>query len=273
MEPQEVQAIASRTINLVIGGLALLLGPVLMAIGSMIPADDAGTTGFAPSISAYYSYNFVTRNVFVGCMSAVGLLMLCYRGWYLKSAAIDRLIGLTGCVASLAIANLPCCEKLPPWYKWGHGTGAFVLFFSLAALLIFRFTDRTEDEDERTFFYWKTLRNLVYRVCGAGIIVTSVTSGILTRIQKMAGIEPKPDALLIVELVCLTLFGIGWLTKSRYLLGYRPSKGAFAYRRPWVEKLLIDNLPGFEAAALKRHRKSGTGVPSAPMHENERDAA
>ncbi|MCP6423627.1 hypothetical protein NL463_30405, partial [Klebsiella pneumoniae] len=78
-----------------------------------------------------------------------------------------------------------------------------------------------------------------YRLCGVGIIVTCAASALLTWIQKRASIEPSPTALLIVEMICLSLFGIGWLTKSRYLLGYRRSKAAFAYRREWVEKLLL----------------------------------
>ena len=255
MQRQEIQAIASRTVNLVIGGLALMLGPVLMLIGWFIP-PDCGPIGFAPSISAYYSYNFVTQNIFVGWMSAVGILMLCYRGWSLKSDGLDRAIGIAGCVASLTLANLPCCEALPAWYKWGHGAGATVLFGLLSALLIFRFTDGTQDEDEERFIYWKTLRNLVYRFCGVGIIVTGAASLFLTWIQKSASIEPWPTELLIVEMICLSLFGIGWLTKSRYLLGYRRSKAAFAYRREWVERLLITWLPGFKEATDRRLRKS-----------------
>jgi hypothetical protein len=260
MQRLETQALASRTLNLVIGGIALMLGPVLMLIGSFIP-PDAGPTGFAPSMSAYYSYNFVTRNVFVGGLSAVGVLMLCYRGWYFQSDLIDRVIGAAGFVAALAIANLPCCEPLPNWYSWGHGAGAITLFALLAALLLFRFTDRTDDDDESTFVYWKTLRNLVYRCCGAGIIITCAASAVLTWFQKRASIEPFPTALLVVEMICLSFFGLGWLTKSRYLLGYRRSKAAFAYRREWIEDLLIKHLPGFKEATERRLQKSGTGLP------------
>lgn len=126
----------------------------------------------------------------MGGMSAVGILMLCYRGWYFESDAIDRVIGVADCVAALTIANLPCCERLPYWYKWGHGAGAIALFVLLASLLLFRFTDRTEDTKE--------------------------------------------------------------------------SKAAFAYRRKWVEDLLITYLPGFKEATDRRLRKSGTGLTGGP---------
>lgn len=263
MSPQESQAIPSRTINLVIGGIALMLGPLLMAVGYVTPALH-GAQGIAPSISDYYCYNLVTRDIFVGMLSAVGVLMLCYRGWYFKSAVIDRVIGFAGCIAALAIANLPCCDTFPLIFNQGHFAGAALLFLLLAFMLIFRFTDRIDDRCEMKYPYWKALRNIAYRFCGFGILTVSIGGSAMIFLQKRAG-TPGAGALslLIVEMLCLTLFGLGWLAKSRYLLGYERDKAAFLYRREEWEAWMLKRFPSIKRAADRQMQKSGTGLPVA----------
>jgi hypothetical protein len=242
MKSQEIQGISSKTINLVIGGIALLLGPMLMVVGVLSHKLSPHEGLFARSISHYYCYNDVTGDIFVGSLSAVGMLMLCYRGWSQESNMFDRLIGGSGCIAALLIANLPCCSD----YKLvalGHGVAAGCLFLLLALMLIQRFTEVTGDEDELSHPMWKSFRNLFFKSCGYAMGVATLVALILIGIEWLIDKPFSFSVFFVLEQICLALFGLGWLAKSRYLFGYKYSKVNFLYWTVPRERLVMKLFP------------------------------
>jgi hypothetical protein len=228
-----VQGVSSRTINLVIGGIALLIGPVLMLIGHLTQNVVSSKPDIiANSISAYYHHNAITRDLFVGLMSCIGFLTLCYRGWNPNIVWVDRVIGASGCVAAMLVANVPCCGHRLDWI---HGGAAVFFIVLLAVMLMTRFTEKSGDVDETRHPEWKSIRNRFYRIFGCGMLVS-----LLPAILHMLNPELVGErAVLLTELGSLTFFGLGWLAKSRFLFGYQlEALGAF-HRTKAREDMLI----------------------------------
>jgi len=231
--PEAVQGVSARTINLVIGGIALLIGPVLMLIGHltqhMVPsAPDL----IASSISAYYHYNSITRDLFVGMMSCIGFLTLCYRGWHPDIVWVDRLIGASGCLAAMLVANVPCCNKTS--FDFVHGGAAAFFIVLLAVMLMTRFTENSGDADEALHARWKRIRNRIYTLLASGMLA-SLLPAVLHEAAKN---QVSEGAVLLTELGALTCFGLGWLAKSRFLFGYRPEALGILHRTERLEQTL-----------------------------------
>jgi hypothetical protein len=213
-----IQGTSARTINLCIGGGALLLGPGLVLIGAF--SSKYGWE-MAASISEYYIFNDLTRNLFVGILCAMGLLMSAYRGWS-KNNSWDRAIAIASWVSAWGIALVPCVSE---HYAWVHFSAAASLFGLMAAMLWWRFTERTGDDDEACHHRWKRLRNRVYRVCAVTILVAmAVKAASMIRYFDMDTHHPA-NLTFWIEVIGLTAFSMGWLTKSRFILGYQKSDG------------------------------------------------
>ncbi len=234
----KVQGVSARTINLVIGGIALLIGPGLMLIGYL--TNGVGTPkhhGIEDSISAYYHYNDITRNLFVGLLSCIGFLTLCYRGWNVRVKWIDRLIGGTGCIAAMLVANVPCCNG---GHSWVHNLAAGVFIVLLAVMLLTRFTEKSGDPDEVAYPIWKSIRNRVFQICGC-LMLFSLLPAAASFFMKLSLLGDR--AVLVTELGALTFFGLGWLTKSRFAFGYRRDElGTMqrtAAREKWLARVLM----------------------------------
>lgn len=213
-----IQGTSARTINLCIGGGALLLGPGLVLIGA---ASTRYGWAMAPSISEYYVFNDLTRNLFVGTLCAMGLLMSAYRGWN-KDNRWDRTIAIASWLSAWGIALVPCVSA---HYAWLHFSSAAILFGLMAAMLWWRFTEITGDEDEHCHHAWKRLRNRVYRVCALTILAAmAIKAASLIRYFNMDTQQPA-NLTFWIEVLGLTAFSIGWLTKSRFILGYKKADG------------------------------------------------
>ncbi|MYM21848.1 hypothetical protein GTP46_04175 [Duganella sp. FT135W] len=214
----KIQGTSARTINLCIGGGALLLGPGLVLIGLFF-----GGKGWemAKSISAYYEFSDITRNLFVGVLCAMGLLMSAYRGWS-KDNRCDRTIAVASWVSAWGIALVPFNSRQ---YSWLHFSSAGVLFGLMAAMLWWRFTEATGDADEANHCRWKRLRNRIYRGCALAILVAIIIKA-ASEISYF-GIDTTQPANLTfwIEVLGLTAFSLGWLTKSRFILGYQKADG------------------------------------------------
>lgn len=164
--------------------------------------------GFPESISAtYYIPNCITP--FMIILGAAGILLLCYRGYDLQDKIVCACAGIFG----LAICLFPCSveNSAPIVGTFGlpsnvsgiiHNISAILFFVLLAYNSIFLFTKTSGDMTEE-----KRKRNIIYRVCGIGMIA-SFTLLIPLNIFKVK------VAIWIVEAIALTLFGISWLTKS-----------------------------------------------------------
>src|ERR1017187_8075683 len=86
------------TLRQLIGWLGIAL-PVVMIFYSFAVRECGGGCGFLEStISVYYHTD--VRNIFVGILCAVGVFMMCYKGYGTKDTVASRLAGFFAlCVA------------------------------------------------------------------------------------------------------------------------------------------------------------------------------
>lgn len=221
-DTEKIQGTSARTINLCIGSIALLLGPGLVLIGQMsrffLPTHTGWPT--APSISHYYYFNDLTHNCFVGALVAIGFLMLSYRGWS-RHNHWDRAVAFLSGISAWVVGLVPCCSSI----SWLHFSGAVTLFGLMAAMLRYRFTEHTGDVDEKAYPAWKDLRNRVYRVCSNMILIAMAIKAISLIFPDQSDIRHPGNLTFWIEVIGLISFSIGWLTKSRFVLGYGKKDG------------------------------------------------
>jgi hypothetical protein len=213
-----IQGTSARSINFTIGVVAMLLGPILIIIGcaSLSLLGSYGSWTVAPSISEYYYFNSLTQGIFIGSLGAIGMLISAYRGWH-RNNYVDRGIAVLGLIAAWMVALVPCYSA----DKAFHYVGAATLFLLMAIMLAFRFTDKTGDADEAAHPRWKNLKNWIYRTCAAVMFVVIAAQAVVW----LTGFDSIADITLQIEAIGLFAFSIGWLTKSRFLFGYKAADG------------------------------------------------
>lgn len=163
--------------------------------------------GFPNSISATY-YIAPTITPFMIILGASSILLMCYDGYEL----IDDIVCTTAGVMGLGICLFPCFNsalervgtfQIPTSVSaWLHN-GCAVVFFSLLAFnSLFLFTKSSGEMTKK-----KKVRNIIYRVCGIGMIASFV-------LLIPFNIFNVPHAVWIIEAIALFFFGISWLTKA-----------------------------------------------------------
>lgn len=165
--------------------------------------------GFPQSISAtYYIPNCITP--FMIILGAAGILLVCYKGYDLQ----DKLVCATAGIFALGICIFPCALPDETIMNVGtfsirsdisgiiHNICAIVFFALLSYNSIFLFTKSSGDMTPE-----KKKRNIIYKVCGYGMIGSFLLLIPFTLLSIDIGIW-------IVEAIALTFFGISWLTKS-----------------------------------------------------------
>ena len=240
--------ISPATINLIIGLVALMFAPVLWMVGVVVVAGPhcadctpscrvAGMT--AESVSHYYCWSEVTRNLFVGALTGLGLQFLAYRGWARTPGRLDRLIAVWCAMLAFGIASFPT-SSLAPWVQVTHRICAASLFISLSWIARCRFSDRWGDPAEAGNPAWKQTRNGIYGCCAALMLLGMLFIGMNALLEAL-GHDPKiVHYKFHGEALALIAFGSAWLVKSRFILGYADAPGhVLAYRPGW------ENLPVF----------------------------
>lgn len=178
--------------------------------------------GFPESISAtYYVPNCITP--FMIILGAASILLMCYNGYDFQDRLICTLAGIFG----LGICLFPCFVEEPGLEFVGtfgivsnisgiiHNISAFAFFGLLAYNSIFLFT---KGSGEPT--YEKRKRNLIYRICGYGMIGSFILLLPCTLLDIKIGIW-------LVEVLALTFFGVSWLTKSQaYAILFKDKESA-----------------------------------------------
>jgi hypothetical protein len=244
----EVSSISSKTINLVIGLIAISLASGLGVAGMfefpIEPSCRKEVLSYAISISHYYCWSSLTRNLFVGGLTGLAMLFLAYRGWARTSKTWDRMIACTCTVCAVCIANFPTNSEAK-WITHVHFWSVVVLFVTLSYIAWYRFQDHNYDAeariDEQIFKRWKQVRNGIYRLCAAVMLLAMIFIGVGKFIEWRL-----PDAQVVWphyvfwgEAVALTGFGFAWLTKSRFLFAYQSDAWRILYlRRSWHESTI-----------------------------------
>lgn len=172
--------ISYLTLRKLIGSLGLLLSPLCIMIVLL------GTGSVEQSISAYY-YT-VMRDPIVATLTITGAFLLTYKGYDLKDNIVTSISG--GSIIIVAI--------VPSAFPIIHGISAVVFFLSIAYMSYFQFTQGSRN-------------NKVYRACGIIILVSMMSWG-------LAYILHIKYSTLIIETIMMSVFGITWLIKGKYIL-------------------------------------------------------
>lgn len=176
------------------GWLGMLLPWLVVWILRMFPASISAT---------YYTY---TVAVFMMILGSAGFILICYKGYNW----IDDIINTTAGIAGLLICLFPC-------YVTGEGpnVGTFqidihasnvvhciaaAIFFSMLSVnSLFRFTKSSGKMTDN-----KKKRNIIYRVCGIGMLAAFA-------------LFLLPDFYIktwLIETIALFFFGLSFLTKA-----------------------------------------------------------
>lgn len=173
--------------------------------------------GFPDSISATY-YLAPTVTPFMIILGAAGVLLISYKGYDKHDDVTCTLAGLF----ALCICFFPCATEdlILHWYELNlpttvgtfqlpqnissiiHNISAVVFFGLLAYNSFFLFTKSSGEMTEK-----KKKRNIIYRVCGIGMIASFLLLIPVSVFDIWGGIWA-------IEAVALMFFGISWLTKS-----------------------------------------------------------
>ena len=165
---------------------------------------------FPDSISATY---FVDTCItpFMIILGAAGMLLMSYKGYDKQDDIVCTLAGIFG----LLICIFPCDKSgeyfneivgtfaIPAYVSgWVHNISAAVFFLLLAYNSLFLFTKSAGEMTPE-----KKKRNVIFKVCGIGMVVSLVLIVPVTIFHITTG-------TWWVEMFALAFFGISWLTKS-----------------------------------------------------------
>lgn len=196
-----------------IGVLAMSLPWVMVAGGYLFERDN-----LLPSFSAYYYTNM--QDFFVGMLCMTGLFLISYKGF---DKADDWATNFSGfCAFCVAVFPSECkyggvCDpnarvgtfRLPAALSAKLHLGAAALLLvalSLICLFLFTKTDQAVPTREKRY------RNVVYRVCGIGML-SALAIFVVLQATPLSRFAPQ-RINFYVEATCLTLFGFSWLTKG-----------------------------------------------------------
>lgn len=168
--------------------------------------------GIEPSISDYYYTKM--GDVFVGCLCAIGVFLLTYRGYDRR----DDLAGTFACVFALGVALFPTARDgavgTARLIGTAHYVSAALMFLILAyfCLVLFRSTDPT-----RPMTPEKRARNRIYAVCGVVILACIAGIAAVKVVGPMAALA-RFDPVFWLESIAVLAFGASWLVKGEVIL-------------------------------------------------------
>ena len=225
------------TLRKAIGFIGIAL-PVVLVLGENLrdwlapQARAAGRVLIELSISAYFHTGM--RDVFVGSLCAIGVFLLCYRGY----DRTDNLLAKGAGVCALVVALCPTPEASreateggvrppdsvtffsgpnapdPTYVGYIHFGAALAFFVLLAVMSLTRFTltDPGSPPTRR-----KEARNRVYRACGI-VILLSLVGIAAAKLLLDAQAERTSSFVFWFETIAVMAFGVSWLTKGEAIL-------------------------------------------------------
>lgn len=198
------------SLRLILGILALLLPIVCLGLCVLYGYD------IPDSISATY-YLAPTITPFMIILGASSIVLICYKGYDKQDNIICTLAGIFG----LCICLFPCYTyglnihwpnvtfpknvgtfQLPVNISGRlHNTSAIIFFALLAYNSFFLFTKSSGMMTRN-----KRIRNIIYRVCGLGMIASFILMVPVVLFNIWGG-------TWFIETIALLFFSISWLTK------------------------------------------------------------
>lgn len=194
-----------KRIRNLVGFLGMVL-PWLSLLGAIIVSKSVEvpeTFWEALSISATY---YITPPL-TGVLTAAAIVLMCYDGYDWKDSLITTISGFFGLCIIIFPCNCSISTPLTGFFQLPvnishiiHCSSAVIFFILLATNSLFLFTLGESNTKQ------KKIRNIIYRVCGIGMICAMALMVIpVSFFAKM----------FIVESIALTFFGISWLIKGQ----------------------------------------------------------
>lgn len=155
------------------------------------------------SISATY---YVTPAL-VAILTTASVVLMCYDGYDLQDNVVTTISGVFGilivlfpCNCSIATNYVGFFQLPPSVSSIIHNASAVIFFCLLAYNDLFLFTKHNGTPSRN-----KRIRNVIYRVCGIGMLGAMVLMPLPISF---------PAKTWWVEMIALTFFGISWLVKG-----------------------------------------------------------
>ncbi len=200
------------TLRKIIGWCGLLLPWVTWIVSG----------NYETSISAYY-YT-VSGVVFTSVITILGVFLISYRGYQRKDEKISDnvitwlaglLIILVAAVPArfpynIADCPTPICHQSDFWGTIHFGSAA-AFFIAMGYLSAFHFT-----RGHKPYSSDKYTRNIIYRLCGYGMWVVLVITGILYFVFNFQ--KTFTHLVFWAEVILLMLFGASWCIKGKALV-------------------------------------------------------
>ncbi|SMP59289.1 hypothetical protein SAMN06265222_106202 [Neorhodopirellula lusitana] len=185
--------------------LPIVLGPIGLLFG----------IGIQENMSSYY--HTPLRDIFVGTLCAIGVFLLCYRGY----DSVENWTANLGCASALGIALFPLDFNSDPLVQksmtgYLHTFSGGVFFLTLAFYSLYHFPRDSKREEEPHLFE----RAVIYRSSGLVILVSMLAMGTylfwLSPDWKQTFNEFK--FLFWMEWIAVWSFAAAWLAKGRTVI-------------------------------------------------------
>ena len=177
-----------------LGWLAILLPWIVAILNGGIPESISAT---------YYVAQCVTP--FMIILGSAAILLICYKGYEKIDDILLTCSGIFGLLVCLFPTYNQMYERVGTFQvpvnvsSMIHNISAIVFFGLLAYNSFFLFTKTNGDVTKN-----KKIRNIIYRVCGIGMIASFA----------LMLLPSFPCIIWVVETVALFFFGISFLTKA-----------------------------------------------------------
>lgn len=195
-----------RRIRNLAGFLGMIL-PWISLIGAIIVSNTTGVPAeFWPTLSISATYYICPA--LTGILTAASVVLMCYDGYSLRDNIVTTISGVFGIMIVLFPCACTVSGEMVGFFQLPvaisntiHCASACAFFILLSINSLFLFTLGEKEPTKQ-----KKIRNIIYRVCGVGMICALIL--MVLPVSFFA-------KTFVVEAIALTFFGISWLVKGQ----------------------------------------------------------
>lgn len=195
-----------RRIRNLAGFLGMIL-PWISLIGAIIVSKTTGVPAeFWPTLSISATYYICPA--LTGILTAASVVLMCYDGYSLRDNIVTTISGIFGIMIVLFPCACTVSGEMVGFFQLPvaisntvHCASACIFFILLSINSLFLFTIGEKEPTKQ-----KKIRNIIYRVCGIGMLCALVL--MVLPVSFFA-------KTFVVEAIALTFFGISWLVKGQ----------------------------------------------------------
>ena len=177
-----------------------LIGAIIVSNTTGVPAEFWSTLSIS---STYYICPALT-----GILTAASVVLMCYDGYSLRDNIVTTISGVFGIMIVLFPCACTVSGEMVGFFQLPvaisntiHCASACAFFILLSINSLFLFTLGEKEPTKQ-----KKIRNIIYRVCGIGMICALIL--MVLPVSFFA-------KTFVVEAIALTFFGISWLVKGQ----------------------------------------------------------